>query len=155
MKKHAIQTIKDYGLLIFMLVIGLMNLTPVIWSMITSVKPAQLTFSIPPVFFFKPTLEGYNMLFFNSETAIGINVYNTLINSIVVALTSTFLTLFIGCFAAFSLINFRFRFRKTISFAILATRMLPPIGTIIPFGNGRMKVHHFVAIKYRSSIQLW
>jgi multiple sugar transport system permease protein len=116
-----------------MFCIAVIGLSPIIWVVMTSFKPALLTFAIPPVIKFKPSLDGYGMLFFTSHQSMGLNVAGNLTNSIITSVSTTFLTMIIGCFAAFSLLNFRFRFRKTILFAILASRMLPPIGTIIPF----------------------
>jgi len=130
---RAKKTIIKYVLLFVGLIIALITLIPIIWVILTAFKPPILTFKIPPAFIYKPTLDGFKMLFFTSQQAIGVNVFKSLNNSVVIAVVSTALTLILGCFAAFSLVNFRFKFRKTISFAILATRMLPPIGTIVPF----------------------
>lgn len=133
MKKQVKRSILRKVLFISVLAIAVINIIPIIWVVLTSIKPPIHTFKIPPEFIFKPTTEGYRMLFFESQHSIGINVFKSLKNSVIIAVISTAVTLFIGSFAAFSLVNFHFKFRKTISFAILATRMLPPIGTIVPF----------------------
>jgi multiple sugar transport system permease protein len=133
MRKKQIRMTKSITLYIVLLILGLINIFAIIWVVLTSIKPLNLTFKIPPALIFSPTIGNYQELFSNSNASIGVDVFKTVRNSVTVTLISTLVTMVLGCFAAFSLVNFRFRFRGTISFAILITRMLPPIGTIIPF----------------------
>lgn len=106
---------------------------PVFWVFFTSIKPPQITFSIPPVWVFPPTLDNYRFLFFESRIAIGVNIIGSMYNSVIVASLSTVLTIATSMYAAYALSRFRFRGKRLIAVMIIATRMLPPIGTIIPF----------------------
>lgn len=54
------------------------------------------------------------------------------INSLVIALTSTVLTLVIGCMAAYALVRFRFMGRGTVSGTTLMVRMVPPAVLLVP-----------------------
>ena len=54
------------------------------------------------------------------------------INSLIIALSSTALTLVIGCMAAYALVRFRFMGRDTISLATLTVRMVPPAVLLVP-----------------------
>lgn len=54
------------------------------------------------------------------------------INSIIIALVSTVLTLVMGCMAAYALVRFRFMGRDSLSLSTLAVRMIPPAVLLVP-----------------------
>ena len=54
------------------------------------------------------------------------------INSIIITLISTMLTLIIGCMAAYALVRFRFMGRDTVSGTTLMVRMVPPAVLLVP-----------------------
>ncbi|HCV21684.1 MAG TPA: sugar ABC transporter permease, partial [Gammaproteobacteria bacterium] len=54
------------------------------------------------------------------------------INSLIIALISTLLTLIIGCLAAYALVRFRFMGRDTVSGTTLMVRMVPPAVLLVP-----------------------
>jgi multiple sugar transport system permease protein len=54
------------------------------------------------------------------------------INSLVIALISTALTLVIGCMAAYALVRFRFMGREAMSLTTLMVRMVPPAVLLVP-----------------------
>ena len=54
------------------------------------------------------------------------------INSLIIALVSTVLTLVIGCMAAYALVRFRFMGRDTVSLTTLMVRMVPPAVLLVP-----------------------
>ena len=54
------------------------------------------------------------------------------INSLIIALISTALTLVIGCMAAYALVRFRFMGRDTTSLTTLMVRMVPPAVLLVP-----------------------
>ncbi|MEM8852710.1 MAG: carbohydrate ABC transporter permease [Pseudomonadota bacterium] len=54
------------------------------------------------------------------------------INSIIITLVSTVLTLVIGCMAAYALVRFRFMGRDTVSLTTLLVRMVPPAVLLVP-----------------------
>ena len=54
------------------------------------------------------------------------------LNSIIITLLSTILTLIIGCMAAYALVRFRFMGRDTVSATTLMVRMIPPAVLLVP-----------------------
>ncbi|MEL6947044.1 MAG: carbohydrate ABC transporter permease [Pseudomonadota bacterium] len=54
------------------------------------------------------------------------------INSLIIALISTVLTLIIGCMAAYALVRFSFMGRDTVSVSTLLVRMVPPAVLLVP-----------------------
>lgn len=105
---------------------------PVYWAITMSLRPTLLTFSMPPVFIFRPTLEHYKAALIPGYGNVSFQLSRYLLNSIVVSLVTIGLTIVAGSLAAYALSRFRFRGKNGIAFFILATRMLPPVGTIIP-----------------------
>lgn len=54
------------------------------------------------------------------------------LNSLIIALVSTILTLVIGCMAAYALVRFKFLGRDTASLTTLTVRMVPPAVLLVP-----------------------
>ena len=61
-----------------------------------------------------------------------LKIGGSLINSIIIALVSTVLTLVIGCMAAYALVRFQFMGRDTVSVTTLMVRMVPPAVLLVP-----------------------
>jgi multiple sugar transport system permease protein len=55
-----------------------------------------------------------------------------LVNSLIIAIVSTALTLVIGCMAAYALVRFKFMGRDTVSMTTLIMRMVPPAVLLVP-----------------------
>ncbi len=106
MKIERLLTMKKLSLLVvYTLVIlaVLLSIAPIVYLVITSFKEPQLTFAIPPVWNFTPTTQNYNEVL--SSTDFG----KYFMNSVIVALTTTGIALFLGTFAAYGFSRFRFR----------------------------------------------
>jgi len=108
------------------------SIFPVLWIMLMSVKLPRDAVALPPVFVFQPTLDSYRSLFISGWQASTINIMGYLKNSTIIAFVSTAISVVAAMFAAYSLSRFRYRGRNLIGFLIIATRMLPPIATIVP-----------------------
>ena len=116
--------IAHYFCLLFLAMICLMP----IWVMIsTSFKNEIVIFDAKPIwFFFVPTLENY-------EYIIGRGKFDRyLINSVIVAVVSTFLTLLLGGLCAYALARAEFRGRRLTANATLLIRMVPPAVLAVP-----------------------
>lgn len=90
-------------------------------------------------FFFTPTIRNYetvlcNVLWYEPGHVdyCDPTFARALGNSLLVATISTFLTLWIGCMAAYALVRFRFMGRGTISMTTLMMRMVPPAVLLVP-----------------------
>ena len=104
---------------------------PLYWLAATAFKTRQQIFSIPPQFFFKPTLQNFKLIFvsdWGTTTAFGFFFRN----SIIISLSSTFFAILFGSLAAYSLSRFKIAGKDDLMFFILTTRMLPPIATLVP-----------------------
>jgi multiple sugar transport system permease protein len=101
-------------------------LLPFLWLLQMSFKSNDLILQIPPPLIFTPTLENYTSLWRGAFPA-------SFVNSLLSASFSTALALLLGVPAAYALSRWSGRGKRTLSFAILVTRMAPPIAFTIPF----------------------
>ncbi|RCK74817.1 MAG: Maltose/maltodextrin ABC transporter, permease protein MalG [Anaerolineae bacterium] len=115
-------------LLIYFLVIlaVVLSLAPLAYLLITSFKEPNLTFNLPPVWIFTPTLQNYR------EVLAGGQFEKYFVNSLVVALSTTTIALFLGGLAAYGFSRFRFRGAFWLRMSALIPQMLPPITIIVP-----------------------
>ncbi|MBI4637888.1 MAG: carbohydrate ABC transporter permease [Candidatus Rokubacteria bacterium] len=114
------------GWVILTLVLLLLVLSPVVWLLMMSLKTEIDALAMPPKLVFVPTLENYIGL-------LEARFLRPLINSVVVAVTTTLLSLGLGVPAAYVLSRARTWAVGGIAFWILTTRMAPPIAFGIPF----------------------
>ena len=106
-------------------------LFPVAWMVLTSFKPSKEAFRIPPSLIFQPTLSNYREVF-GSRFEGGRRLPVCWPNSLVVTITTTAVVIVLALLAGYALTRFDFRGRKPLTFFIIAKRMLPPIGSVIP-----------------------
>ena len=111
----------------FLILLALICLTP-IWVMIsTSFKNEIVIFDAKPIwFFFAPTLDNYSYIMGRGK----FDRYLT--NSVIVAVSSTFLTLALGGLCAYALARAEFRGRRLVANATLLIRMVPPAVLAVP-----------------------
>jgi multiple sugar transport system permease protein len=105
------------------------TLFPVYWIAVNSFKLDIDIFAVPPEWFpFNPTLKHYDAAFVQRPFLL------YALNSFIIAVASTLVSLVFGTLAGYALARFRYpgQWRYQISFWILSTRMMPPIVTIIP-----------------------
>jgi multiple sugar transport system permease protein len=99
-------------------------LFPFVWLLQMSFRPTSDIMGYD--LFFTPTLEHYG--------ALGRGVFpGSFLNSVVISIASTALSLLLGTPAAYALSRAGFRSERRIALWILATRMAPPIAFTIPF----------------------
>ena len=112
------------------ILVAFLNLAPAMWTVLTSVKTELDAIAIPPKLLFQPTLTAYADLLLGK--AFGVEFGRFTLNSVKAAGTTTIITVIVSLCAAYSLARMRFRGRNAAGLLILATRMLPPIATILP-----------------------
>ena len=100
-------------------------LSPFLWLLQMSFKSNDLILQFPPPLIFTPTLENYTSLWQSAFSA-------SFVNSLLSASVSTGFALLLGVPAAYALSKWAGRGRQALSFAILVTRMAPPIAFTIP-----------------------
>ena len=102
---------------------------PVAWLVSNSFKTRLDMFAVPPIWIVdNPTLYSYVQTFIERPFV------QYMVNSAIVAVGTTILSLVIGTLAGYALARFNYpgRMKYHVSFWILSTRMLPPIVTIMP-----------------------
>lgn len=116
------------------------SLFPYYWMFSTAFKSPDDYFAFPPVWFpSPPTSENFKVIFSGESIhiagigGIAVDIIPPLVNSLLIALGSTFIALVLGSLAGFALSRFNFRGRQNIAFWIFTIRMLPPIAVIIPY----------------------
>jgi ABC-type glycerol-3-phosphate transport system permease component len=106
----------------------LVALGPLLWSVLTSLKPASQVMAYPPVWWPSPiTLENYVSVIFHS------NMLRYFSNTLIVAGLAIAIVLFAASLAAYAATRFRFLGRELIMFVILATSMVPLVSLLTPF----------------------
>ena len=101
---------------------------PVVWMLSTSLKPNSEVFQVPPRLitesfsfdaYWKILTDPTQLRFF--------------VNSYIVALWVTALTLLVGILAGYSFSRYEFRLKRFINVAIVSVQAVPPITLIIPY----------------------
>ncbi len=114
-------------ILFILIVIGaVICLFPIYEMISTSLKYEVEAFSIPPKWIFTPTLENYGSILTSN------NFGRYFVNSIIVALSTTFFSVIVGALAGYSISRFRYRGKKLIVILTLLLRMIPPVILVIP-----------------------
>jgi multiple sugar transport system permease protein len=140
-KRPSVGTILAYVALVSW---AILTLFPIAWVFTSSVKTPEQIFEMPPKWIFKPTLH-------NFEVVLGLKIPTELetvsqegtgkienkfphylLNSVIVALGSTALSLLIGAPAAYSLARHKFRGAQAILTGLILCRLVPPITIVIP-----------------------
>ena len=111
------------------LAIGLVySCFPVVWMLFSSLKSNTEIFSIPPELFPKEfTLKAYNSIF---SSPMKVRFF---LNSYLVAMVVTLLTLFVAILAGYSFSRHSFKLKKPLNLFIISTQTVPPISLLIPY----------------------
>ena len=125
-KNRLFKTLNQVLLYVTVIVAVILSIAPIVYLLITSFKPPELTFALPPVWIFTPTLKNYTDVITQGD------FFKYFMNSLVVALATTFIALVLGAFAAYGFSRFRFRGSFWLRMSVLIPQMLPPITIIVP-----------------------
>jgi multiple sugar transport system permease protein len=108
------------GFMVALAVIGGFIFLPLIWMVLTSIKPdGEIFVRIPSLLPHAPTLHNYSALFSRGETL------HQLINSLITAGGGAILTVALATYAAYSFAKFRYVGRKPLMFLMLSAQMFP------------------------------
>ncbi len=119
----AMQNTLRYGALAFM---ALLCIGPIAVMVLTSFKTQSQTLTTGLNFFFVPTMENYRDVLMDASFA------RYLVNSLIVGIVSTALTLLIGCMAAYGMARFSFAGRKAMAYTTLMLRTVPLAVIAVP-----------------------
>ncbi len=109
---------------------------PLLWMVVSSLKPATELFKSPPTIFSDTiTFEWYLDAFSNKT------VVRYFINSLLVATGTTVIVIVMATFGAYGLTRFRFFGRKAVTVAVLSAYCIPPIMLMIPLYRIIARMH--------------
>jgi ABC-type glycerol-3-phosphate transport system permease component len=107
--------------------ISIFTAFPFIWILSTSFKARPEIFTRTPVLLPQaPTLANYQYIFYNTPAA------RYILNSLIVASSTTLLALALAVLGSYALSRFRFRFRRGLATWLIAGQMFPATLILIP-----------------------
>ncbi len=107
--------------------VALLFLTPLIYTVATSLKPASDVFSVPP------SLVGKEIRWQNYADALDYLPFQKFIlNGLIVAVSGTLITLAAASMSAYAFARLKFRGRNVLFAAFLATLMIPQEVLVVP-----------------------
>ena len=107
--------------------IGVAIFFPILWTFLTGFKTEAAAIASPPVFLgFEWTLENYKEVLDRAD------YFRFFMNSVIISVGSTVLGLLIAIPAAWAMAFVQGRQTKNILMWMLSTKMLPPVGVLIP-----------------------
>jgi len=122
---------RSVGRIIFYLLVLLLlvlQLFPIYIIISTSFQSnLDIWASMSPFESFTPTLDNYRYVLFRRPFLQRIRV------SIIVAVFTTIFSVSVGALASYGFARYKFKGNKSLSMAVLATRMIPPITLCVPF----------------------
>lgn len=121
MRRRA-RTLHALGLI----AIFLFTVFPFYWMVASSLKDQTDLLASPPVWLFTPTLEHYAEILADAKVVQGV------VNSLIVALGTTALSVALGAPAAYALARFEFRGKADLWFWFISNRMVSPIVLALP-----------------------
>jgi multiple sugar transport system permease protein len=114
----------SFGVLLFLL---LLLFLPLYWLLITSIKPNQAAFKVPPELFpSEPTLESYVS---QLQDRAGFLTY--FLNSVIASTFATLLSIAVSVFAGYAFSRFRFPAKRVVLVFILASQMFPLVVLLV------------------------
>jgi multiple sugar transport system permease protein len=140
-RRQQLKRTIQYGILLLW---SLFMLFPIYWTFASSLKTPVDVFAKPPKWFFWPTWHNYAVVFgltiptelegMTQEMAgAGQSQFpRYLLNTVIISVGSTLLSLLLGCTAAYALARSQLRARRAIMTGVLITRLIPPIVTLVP-----------------------
>jgi len=117
-------SVGHFVLLLFVVVVCVF---PFYWMVTTSFKEQSVILSPTPQFFFQPTLGNYTTAFQKFD------IGASLVNSLIVALSTTAISLTLGAPAAYAIARFEFKGKRDLWFWFISNRMISPIVVALPF----------------------
>ena len=106
--------------------VAILMFFPIFWTVLTSFKTELQAIAIPPLLFFEPTLENYEIVQQRSD------YLRYALNSVYTSFGATALALVIAIPAAYSLAFFPTKRSKDLLLWMLSTKMLPAVGVLVP-----------------------
>ncbi|MEF2549928.1 carbohydrate ABC transporter permease [Aurantimonas sp. A2-1-M11] len=118
---------RGYLLFVALCIFTFINLVPLLWAVLTSVKYPADAFTIPPTLIFEPTLQYHREVWFEND------FLRYLINSLIVSAGTVLISIPFGTLAAYALSRIPRRNSGPILNVLFTIRMFPHMLLAIPF----------------------
>jgi multiple sugar transport system permease protein len=135
--KYQFLKISGRTLVYIVIAVGiLITIFPILWMISTSFKPVDALFNMPPEWIPKnPTVQSFRNLF--KEGSFFVTYF---LNSFVVCLSTTAITVFVASLAGYAFSRFTFRGSRFVMFVILVSQMFPIVMLLISIFNLFLKL---------------
>lgn len=128
MRKDPKRVLKWIFIYAASIAIAVFALLPFLWTVSTSLKTEVDIYSLTPSFMPHPfTLDNYKEVFHNRT------MMEYFRNTIIIALSSTVISMTVSIFAAYGFSRYKFPGRTSLLYSILFTRLLPRVCLLVPF----------------------
>ena len=120
---------------------------PFYWMVSSSFKTQTDLLASPPLWLFAPTIANYTEVFADQKVA------SVVLNSLIIAVSTTFLAVVLGTPAAYALARFEFRGKADLWFWFISNRMISPIVLALPIyllgqTTGLLDTHFILILVY-------
>ena len=119
--------IKKTAIYMVLTIYSIASMIPFLLILFTSLKEKKDALSNPPTLFFTPTFANFLEQFKNTD------VLRAIGNSLLIAVSATFIALAFGIFSAYAMSRYKFRGKGAAQALILSLRLIPPISLVIPY----------------------
>jgi multiple sugar transport system permease protein len=107
-------------------VVSLLAFSPVSWIFLAGLKTRDQILSIPPQWFFKPTMENFTNLFVKYK------FLGFFLNSLFISIVAVIIAIIVSFLAAYAFSRFKPKGTNFIMFLLLSMRMVPGAAVIVP-----------------------
>jgi multiple sugar transport system permease protein len=122
-----VKTLRQTLLMFLLVVIAVATMLPLIWMVMASFMPSGEASSVPPPFFPRTvTLDQYISLFTR------LHLGRSLLNSTILAVAVTFISLVVNSMAGYAFAKYRFRGRAPLFKMLIASMVIPAQVTMLP-----------------------
>ena len=126
MSNRSRKKLLDFLQFLIILLTAIIILVPIYWIVSGAFKQQVDIFQLKLLF--TPTLENFNIIFKSPY-----NLFDKLVNSTLVALSTVMITIPLATLAAYSFSRFRMKAEKVMFVTILATQFVPAVVIVLPF----------------------
>ncbi|BAO92192.1 ABC transporter permease [Caballeronia cordobensis] len=110
-----------------LVIVFMSSVFPFYWMVTTSLKSQSDALAYPPKWLFSPTFHHYSAALFEHDVA------GSLLNSLIIASSTTVLAILLGAPAAYALARYEFRGKEDLWFWFISNRMVSPVVLAVPF----------------------
>jgi multiple sugar transport system permease protein len=110
-----------------LVVVFMSSVFPFYWMVTTSLNSQADALAYPPKWLFSPTFHHYSAALFEHDVA------GSLLNSLIIASSTTVLAILLGAPAAYALARYEFRGKEDLWFWFISNRMVSPVVLAVPF----------------------